>query len=88
MKYLIVLIACMAAIVAAAPSKGHHSKESNSNESNSSSEFAQLTSAQRTCIANAVRADTSIITALKNCHTTHGGLACVKAIPALASCFA
>jgi hypothetical protein len=54
-------------------------------DNNNSSEFAQLTSAQRICIANAVKADIFIIAALKNCHTTHD---CVKAIQALATCFA
>jgi len=78
----VVFFALMVAIATAAP-KGSSSDESDS----SSSEFSQLTSKQRTCIASAVKANTSIVAALKNCHTTHGGLACVKAIPALASCF-
>lgn len=78
MKYLPIILACLVAIVAAA----------NSNENNSY-EFSQLTTTQRSCIANITKADTSgaVGVALKNCHTTHGGLACVKAIPALSSCF-
>jgi hypothetical protein len=56
----------------------------NRNENN---EFSQLNTEQRTCIAKAIEANTSIIASLKNCHTTNGGLACVKAIPALSSCF-
>ena len=75
---VVVIMALMVAFVAAAPNRDQ------SNES----EFAQLTTEQRTCIASAVKANTSIIGDLKNCHTTHGGLACVKAIPALATCFA
>jgi hypothetical protein len=75
---VVVMMALMVAFVAAAPSP----------DQTENSEFAQLTVEQRTCIANAVRADTSIIGDLKNCHTNNGGLACVKAIPALASCFA
>ncbi len=80
MNSTIVFLVCMVVLATAAPNGG----PSNENEN---SEFAQLTTEQRTCIANAVRADTSIITDLKNCHTNNGGLACVKAIPALASCF-
>ena len=80
---IVVFVALMVAVATAAP-RGGHSEENNSN----SSEFSQLTTAQRTCIASAIKADSSIIAALKNCHTTHGGLACVKAIPALATCFA
>ena len=79
----VVVLALLVAVVAAAPEGGHQS-----NDNRGSSAFAQLTLAQRTCIANAVKADTTIIAALKNCHTTHGGLDCVKAIPALATCFA
>ena len=79
---IVVFFALMVAVGTAAPNGGH-SGENNSN----SSEFSQLTTAQRICIASAVKADSSIIAALKNCHTTHGGLACVKAISALASCF-
>jgi hypothetical protein len=29
-----------------------------------------------------------LTTALKKCHTENGGLACIKAIPQLSSCFA
>ena len=80
---IVVFFALMVAVATAAPNGGH-SAENNNN----SSEFSKLTTAQRTCIASAVKADSSIIAALKNCHTTHGGLACVNAIPALATCFA
>ena len=50
--------------------------------------FSKLTKEQRTCIAEGAKADLSIITELKNCKDSHGGLACVKAIPARAGCFA
>ena len=81
----VIIFALVVAVATAAP-RGGHSNENNSN--GNSTEFAKLTADQRTCIASAVKADTTIIAALKNCHTTHGGLTCVKAIPALASCFA
>ena len=81
MNSSIVFLVCMIVLATAAPNGG----PSNGNEN---SEFSQLTTEQRTCIASAVKADTSIIADLKNCHTTNGGLACVKAIPALTSCFA
>jgi hypothetical protein len=50
--------------------------------------FLNLTLEQRTCIANKVKADPTIMSSLKKCHQAGEGMTCVKAIPALASCFA
>jgi hypothetical protein len=81
MNSTILFLVCMVVLATAAPNGGLSNKNENS-------EFAQLTTEQRTCIAAAVKADTALLADLKNCLTTNGGLACVKAIPALASCFA
>jgi uncharacterized surface protein with fasciclin (FAS1) repeats len=48
----------------------------------------ELTQDQRKCIVAIVKDNKATLSALKNCHTTHGGIDCVKAIPELASCFA
>jgi len=54
---------------------------------NANNEFSALTAEQRTCVVKAIKTNASIISSLKKCRTTNGGLACVKAIPALSSCF-
>jgi hypothetical protein len=78
----VVIFALVVAVATAAPSNDHVDNKS------IGTDLANLTTQQRICIADAVKADPSIITALKSCYDTNGGLACVKAIPALASCFA
>ena len=78
MKSIIFIFALVLAVALAAP------KPAESNEH----DFGNLTKDQRLCIIDKVKADPTIMAALKTCHKTGGGLDCVKAIPQLVSCFA
>ncbi len=76
MKSIVLLLVCMVAIASAAPSN----KDSESDRSD-------MTNEQRQCIVDHFKADDDVLEALKKCHADNGGLACIKAIPQLASCF-
>jgi hypothetical protein len=82
-SFVIAIFALVAAVVFAAP---NHAGKPNENN-RSWSEFTKLTPEQRICIAGFAKNTTSVIPALKNCYNTNGGIACVRAIPALAPCF-
>ena len=77
MKSMLMIFACLVVIAAATSNKGGNA-----------SVVADLTTNQRLCIVGKVRNEPSIMTSLNDCKKEAGGLACIKAIPALASCFA
>ena len=82
MKSIIMIFACLVLIVAATSAKDDHLERGNP------SDVASLTADERLCIVDVVRKDPSIMAALNSCTKESTGLACIKAIPALASCFA
>ncbi len=76
MKSIVLLLVCMVVVALAAPSN-----------MDSGSDMPDLTKEQRQCIVDQFKSDDTVLEALKKCHADNGGLACIKAIPQLASCF-
>ena len=81
MKSMLMILACLVVIAAAASTKEENIVRG------SPSDVAALTAEQRQCIVDKVRNDPSIMKDLNDCREGSTGLACIKAIPALASCF-
>ena len=76
MKSMLIIFACLVVIAAAASNKGGNA-----------SDVADLTTDERLCIVHKVRDEPSIMKTLNDCKEGSTVLACIKAIPALSSCF-
>ena len=74
---MLMIFACLVVIAAATSNKGGNA-----------SDVSDLTTDERLCIVGKVRNEPSIMKTLNDCKEGSTGLACIKAIPALASCFA
>jgi hypothetical protein len=73
----VMLLVCMVVMTAAGTS-----------DKKDEPDMPELSKDQRVCIADLIKTDDTIFPALKKCHTDNGGLACIKAIPQLSTCFA